>query len=65
MRSDYGLELRKYLVTKTTPQTLIDFGETHVFESATVMTNILLFNKDNGTNNLRATQIEDDFTVVC
>ena len=61
MRSDYGLELRKYLVTKTNPQTLIDFGETHVFESATVMTNILLFNKDNGAYNLRATQIEDDF----
>ena len=61
MRSDYGLELRKYLVVKTNPQTLIDFGETHVFESATVMTNILLFNKEETTHNLRATQIEDDF----
>ncbi len=61
MRSDYGFELRKYLVVKTNPQTLIDFGETHVFESATVMTNILLFNKEDSSHNLRATQIEDDF----
>lgn len=61
MRSDYGLELRQYLAMKTNPNNLIDFGETHVFESATVMTNILLFNKEDNTHNLRATQIEDDF----
>ena len=46
MRANYGAELRGYLTTKTNPNNLIDFGETHVFESATVMTNILLFKKD-------------------
>lgn len=61
MRSDYGLELRQYLLTNTTPKILIDFGETHVFESATVMTNILSFCKDENEQCLKAIQIEDDF----
>lgn len=62
MRSDYGIELRNYLVQKTNPKLLIDFGETHVFESATVMTNILTFNKSENNHHLKATQIEEDFT---
>ena len=61
MRSDYGLELRMFLVKKTNPKLLIDFGETHVFESATVMTNILSFYKSANEYQLKATQIEDDF----
>lgn len=41
---------------------LIDFGETHVFESATVMTNILLFANAQNSNNLLATQVKEDFS---
>ncbi len=62
MRARYGAELRYYLTSKTNPQHLIDFGETHVFESATVMTNILLFQKEQNENQIVSTQIKDDFT---
>ena len=61
MRQGYGKELRTYLTQKTNPKILIDFGETHVFESATVMTNILLIQNAKNTNYLIATQINGDF----
>ena len=61
MRAGYGKELRVYLTSTTNPKLLIDFGETHVFESATVMTNILLFSKNENGNNIVSTQIKDDF----
>lgn len=61
MRAGYGEELRVYLTSTTNPKLLIDFGETHVFESATVMTNILLFSKNENGNNIVSTQIKDDF----
>jgi type I restriction-modification system DNA methylase subunit len=62
MRAGYGAELRYYLTTKTNPKHLIDFGETHVFESATVMTNILLFRKELNKNHIVSIQIKEDFT---
>jgi len=62
MRAAYGENLRKFLTGKTNPVLLIDFGETHVFESATVMTNILIFKKEKNTYQLSATQVKDDFT---
>jgi len=61
MRAGYGAELRSYLTSTTNPKLLIDFGETHVFESATVMTNILLFHKAGNCNNIVSTQIKEDF----
>ena len=61
MRAGYGAELRNYLTSTTDPKLLIDFGETHVFESATVMTNILLFLKSENYNNIVSTQIKEDF----
>ena len=45
MRAAYGEKLRSFLAAKTNPQLLIDFGGVKVFESATVDTNILLFEK--------------------
>ena len=45
MRAGYGEKLRSFLASKTNPQLLIDFGGVKVFESATVDTNILLFEK--------------------
>lgn len=62
MRAGYGTELRAFLTSKTNPQHLIDFGETHVFESATVMTNILLYKKTENANQIVSTQIKEDFT---
>ncbi len=44
MRAGYGEKLRQYLAQNTTPKILIDLGP-GVFESATVDTNILLFQK--------------------
>lgn len=61
MRAGYGAELRGYLTSETNPKLLIDFGETHVFESATVMTNILLFKKEENKNQIVSTQIKEDF----
>ena len=42
MRAGYGKNLRNYLVEKTNPKILVDLGP-GVFESATVDSNILLF----------------------
>ena len=44
MRAGYGEKLRKFLSEKTTPKILIDLGP-GVFATATVDTNILLFEK--------------------
>lgn len=63
MRAGYGAELRHYLTSNTNPKYLIDFGETHVFESATVMTNILLFQKGKNENQIVSTQIMEDFST--
>ena len=51
MRAGYGEKLRTFLATKTNPQLLIDFGGVKVFESATVDTNILLFEKSANAHN--------------
>lgn len=45
MRANYGEKLRSFFSTKTNPLVLIDFSSFHVFETATVDTNILLFEK--------------------
>jgi len=46
MRAGYGENLREFLATRTAPRTIIDFAGQKVFESATVDTSILLFQKD-------------------
>ena len=45
MRSGYGEKTREYFTTQTNPKLLVDFAGVKVFESATVDTNILLFEK--------------------
>ena len=45
MRAGYGESTRKFFSTKTNPILLIDFAGQKIFESATVDTNILLFQK--------------------
>ena len=61
MRAGYGSELRGFLTRQTNPQLLIDFNETHVFESACVMTNILAFRREDNTRTLMAVQTQEDF----
>ena len=46
----YGESLRKFLAEKTNPKILIDFAGQKIFESATVDTNILLFQKAPNTH---------------
>lgn len=45
MRANYGKPLRKYLAEQTTPLLLVDLGS-GIFESATVDSNILIFEKN-------------------
>ena len=45
MRASYGEKTREYFTTQTNPKLLVDFAGVKVFESATVDTNILLFEK--------------------
>ena len=45
MRAGYGEKLRGFFAQKTNPKLLIDFAGVRIFESATVDTNILLFEK--------------------
>jgi methylase of polypeptide subunit release factors len=45
MRAGYGEGTRRFLADNTNPTLLVDFPEQKIFESATVVTNILLFSK--------------------
>lgn len=45
MRAKYGLKLRELLATESSILAMIDFGGYQVFESATVNTNIAIFQK--------------------
>lgn len=51
MRAGYGKSTRGFLAEKTNPVLLIDFPEQKIFESATVVTNILLFSKGKNKGN--------------
>jgi hypothetical protein len=45
MRANYGKSLRNYFIQKTKIIELIDFSDCIIFDSATVLTNILMFAK--------------------
>ncbi|GAU09023.1 Eco57I restriction-modification methylase domain-containing protein [Desulfoplanes formicivorans] len=62
MRAAYGKKLRKFFSTETQPITLIDFSSFQVFETATVDTNVLLFEKRKRTKPVRACLISPAFT---
>ena len=51
MRAGYGEKLRDYFSKNINPKLLIDFAGVKVFESATVDTNILLFEKGKNKGN--------------
>jgi len=50
MRASYGESLRDFLLTKTNPLQLIDFGNIQLFDAVTVNTNILIAEKSSNKN---------------
>ncbi len=59
MRANYGEPLRKYIVTKSNPISIVDFGQNLLFENAVVHTNIILSSKSENLNNLAGVRFED------
>lgn len=60
MKAGYGKALREYLSSNTNPVSLIDFGSTKVFESATVDVNILMFTKESNKKRTLSCVIKED-----
>jgi len=58
LRARYGENLRKYLITTCGVQTIIDFGDLPVFESATSYPMILVAQKGGTRGAVRFTQVE-------
>jgi type II restriction/modification system DNA methylase subunit YeeA len=54
MRANYGKHLREYLSNQTKITELIDFSDCEIFDSATILTNILSFTKSDKTGNIKA-----------
>jgi len=63
MRAAYGKKLRKYLVNKSNPKILIDFGGNKIFDTATVDTNILLWTKGEYRKSTNSVLVEKNFDV--
>jgi adenine-specific DNA-methyltransferase len=68
MRAHYGLSTRRFFAEKTHPLLLIDFGNVQVFDTATVDTNILIFqNKPKAWKHEKketiAVRIENDYIL--
>jgi type I restriction-modification system DNA methylase subunit len=62
MRAAYGEKLRRFFSETTQPLTLIDFSSFHVFETATVDTNVILFRKENRHQPVQACLISPAFS---
>jgi len=60
MRAGYGQKLRNFFLKDVSPTMLIDFGGIRIFDSATVDTNILMFNKGKNTNSTKACLIKEN-----
>jgi hypothetical protein len=61
MRADYGLNTRKYIAEKTNPLQLIDFGMALVFDNATVLSNILMFQKAKNKDEFSAVRTPNNY----
>jgi len=61
MRAAYGKSTRQFFTTKTNPLTLIDFGNVQNFDTATVDTNILQFERSTNQHKTSGSRIENDF----
>ena len=63
MRSGYGEPLRKHLSSKYNPTLLIDFANNKIFDSATVLVNILSLEKCSNQGHTLSCSVEDGFDV--
>ncbi|WP_396152147.1 Eco57I restriction-modification methylase domain-containing protein [Flavobacterium sp.] len=53
MRANYGKQLRDYLKNKTKIIDLIDFSDCEIFDSATILTNVITLKKSNEKNKIK------------
>ncbi len=60
MRANYGLLYRKFIIEKTNPLLLVDFGQNLIFENATVHTNIIISQNSNFKNTFSGIRFEDN-----
>ncbi len=63
MRAGYGKSLRKHLSSNYNPTLLIDFANNRIFDSATVLVNILSLEKVNNQGHTLSYSVEDDFDI--
>ena len=63
MRAGYGQSLREHLSSKYNPTLLIDFANNKIFDSATVLVNILSLEKCGNQGHTLSCSVEDGFDV--
>ena len=63
MRAGYGQSLREHLSSKYNPILLIDFANNKIFDSATVLVNILSLEKCENQEQTMSCSVEDGFDV--
>ena len=63
MRAAYGKTLREHLSSNYNPTLLIDFANNKIFDSATVLVNILSLEKCNNHGHTLSCSVEDGFDV--
>ena len=63
MRAGYGKSLREHLSSKYNPTLLIDIANNKIFDSATVLVNILSLEKCNNQGQTLSCSVEDGFDV--
>ena len=63
MRAGYGKSLREHLSSKYNPTLLIDFANNKIFDSATVLVNILSLEKCGNQGHTLSCSVEDGFDV--
>ena len=63
MRAGYGKTLREHLSSNYNPTLLIDFANNKIFDSATVLVNILSLEKCNNQGHTLSCSVEDGFDV--
>lgn len=61
MKTNYGIETRKFLLEYTNPIRLINFSDIQVFKGATIETNILTIEKYPFDNSIIGCEIKSDF----
>ena len=63
MRAGYGKSLREHLSSKYNPTLLIDFANNKIFDSATVLVNILSLEKCDNEGHTKSCSVEDGFDI--